>query len=143
MNTKASLEITKGGSLVEPVPGYITPLDDSDHDEATDLLRPFPSEEEWATLPRVAGTIPWTAWTVAFVEFVERFSYYGTSAVCECAVHLARLSRAAPLTTFPNSRELYPVGPASGLNHRRWLPRVAGLWGSGHGPACFNRNDDL
>lgn len=25
--------------------------------------------------------IPWQAWTVAAVEFVERFSYYGTSAV--------------------------------------------------------------
>lgn len=42
---------------------------------------PYPTEEEWATLPRVAGKIPWQAWTVAVVEFVERFSYYGTSAV--------------------------------------------------------------
>lgn len=46
--------------------------------------RPFPTEEEWATLPRVPGRIPWTAWTVAIVEFMERFSYYGTSAVCMC-----------------------------------------------------------
>lgn len=30
------------------------------------------------------GRIPWQAWTVAAVEFVERFSYYGTSAVCMC-----------------------------------------------------------
>ncbi|KAJ6276428.1 POT family-domain-containing protein [Bipolaris maydis] len=41
----------------------------------------YPTEEEWSTLPRVAGKIPWQAWTVAVVEFVERFSYYGTSAV--------------------------------------------------------------
>ncbi|KAK7985774.1 MFS general substrate transporter [Apiospora saccharicola] len=80
MATKASLEITKGGTLVEPVPGYASGSD-SVKDESADLLRPFPTEEEWATLPRVAGSIPWTAWTVAFVEFVERFSYYGTSAV--------------------------------------------------------------
>lgn len=82
MTTKASLEITKGGSLVEPIAPYVSGSD-SDHDDTVDLLRPFPTEEEWATLPRVAGSIPWTAWTVAFVEFVERFSYYGTSAVCE------------------------------------------------------------
>ncbi|KAK2600065.1 hypothetical protein QQS21_005229 [Conoideocrella luteorostrata] len=78
--TKTSLEITKGGSLVEPVPGY-TSGPESDHNDSENLLRPLPTEEEWATLPRVAGSIPWTAWTVAFVEFVERFSYYGTSAV--------------------------------------------------------------
>ncbi|KAK8104424.1 peptide transporter PTR2-A [Apiospora kogelbergensis] len=80
MATKASLEITKGGTLVEPIPGYAS-VSDSVKDESADVLHPFPTEEEWATLPRVAGSIPWTAWTVAFVEFVERFSYYGTSAV--------------------------------------------------------------
>ncbi|KAF2258965.1 MFS peptide transporter-like protein Ptr2 [Lojkania enalia] len=78
--TKTSLEVTKGGSLVDPIP-LDTSASNSVHDEAQDLLQPFPTEEEWATLPRVAGTIPWTAWTVAVVEFVERFSYYGTSAV--------------------------------------------------------------
>ncbi|KAK6821236.1 MFS general substrate transporter [Apiospora arundinis] len=69
MATKTSLEITKGGTLVEPVPGY------------TSGSESVKEERRWATLPRVAGSIPWTAWTVAFVEFVERFSYYGTSAV--------------------------------------------------------------
>jgi proton-dependent oligopeptide transporter, POT family len=84
MATKASLEITKGASLVEPLPVYSgSPESDHDQNETSDLLRPFPTEEEWATLPRVPGSIPWTAWTVAVVEFVERFSYYGTSAVCE------------------------------------------------------------
>lgn len=91
MATKTSLEITKGGSIVEPVP-----LDnsnnnsgpESDRDEGDNLLRPAPTDEEWATLPRVPGTIPWTAWTVAFVEFAERFSYYGTSAVCKFALLL-------------------------------------------------------
>ncbi|CAI6091904.1 unnamed protein product [Clonostachys chloroleuca] len=81
MATKASLEITKGGSLVEPTMVNESNSPDSDPEESTDLLHPFPTEEEWQTLPRVAGSIPWTAWTVAFVEFVERFSYYGTSAV--------------------------------------------------------------
>jgi POT family proton-dependent oligopeptide transporter len=51
--------------------------------ESANLLGPFPTEEEWATLARVPGRIPWTAWTVALVEFAERFSYYGTTAVCK------------------------------------------------------------
>lgn len=42
-----------------------------------------PTEEELKTLRRVSGQIPWTAYTVAFVELCERFSYYGTTAVCK------------------------------------------------------------
>ncbi|KAH7113264.1 MFS peptide transporter-like protein Ptr2 [Dendryphion nanum] len=80
VNTRASLEVTKGGSLVDPIP-LDTSTSNSLSDESQGLVRPFPTEEEWATLPRVAGSIPWQAWTVAAVEFVERFSYYGTSAV--------------------------------------------------------------
>ena len=34
-------------------------------------------------LRRVAGKIPWTAYTIAFVELCERFSYYGTTVVCK------------------------------------------------------------
>lgn len=41
-----------------------------------------PSDEELRTLRRVAGPLPWPAFTVAFVELCERFSYYGTTAVC-------------------------------------------------------------
>lgn len=41
-----------------------------------------PTEEELHSLRRITGKIPWTAYTVAFVEFCERFSYYGTTAVC-------------------------------------------------------------
>lgn len=33
------------------------------------------------TLRRVSGQVPWTAYTIAFVELCERFSYYGTTAV--------------------------------------------------------------
>jgi len=41
-----------------------------------------PTEYELNTLRRVSGKIPWAAYTIAFVEFGERFSYYGTTAVC-------------------------------------------------------------
>jgi POT family proton-dependent oligopeptide transporter len=84
MATKASLEITKGATALDPIPLDVNEsvsISESIKDENGMLLGPSPTEEEWATLPRVAGRIPWTAWTVAFVEFAERFSYYGTSAV--------------------------------------------------------------
>jgi POT family proton-dependent oligopeptide transporter len=82
MDTKRSLEVTKGGFMDEPVP-LGTSASNSVDGETANLLGPFPTEEEFATLPRVPGSIPWTAWTVALVEFAERFSYYGTTAVCK------------------------------------------------------------
>ncbi|PYH95458.1 PTR2-domain-containing protein [Aspergillus ellipticus CBS 707.79] len=45
------------------------------------LHKTFPTPDELQTLRRVAGKVPWTAYTVAFVELCERFSYYGTTAV--------------------------------------------------------------
>jgi len=41
----------------------------------------FPTDEERATLRRVADTIPWNAYLIAFVELAERFSFYGSSVV--------------------------------------------------------------
>ncbi|KAL8725644.1 MAG: hypothetical protein Q9166_007221 [cf. Caloplaca sp. 2 TL-2023] len=41
----------------------------------------YPTAEEVATLRRVCGTVPWSAYTIAFVELCERFSYYGTTIV--------------------------------------------------------------
>ncbi|TVY14472.1 Peptide transporter PTR2 [Lachnellula arida] len=37
----------------------------------------FPTREELDTLPRVAGTMPWSAYLLCGVEFAERASYYG------------------------------------------------------------------
>ena len=42
----------------------------------------FPTKEELLTLRRIPDKIPWSAYTVAFVELCERFSYYGTTVVC-------------------------------------------------------------
>ncbi len=42
-----------------------------------------PSDEELATLRRVAGKVPWKAYTLAFVELCERFSFYGATVVCK------------------------------------------------------------
>lgn len=40
-----------------------------------------PTQEELQTLRRVTGPISWQAMTVTAVEFCERFSYYGTTAI--------------------------------------------------------------
>ncbi|KAJ6190053.1 hypothetical protein N7519_000074 [Penicillium mononematosum] len=45
------------------------------------LEKTTPTDEELATLRRVAGKLPAAAYSVAFVELCERFSYYGTTAV--------------------------------------------------------------
>lgn len=54
------------------------PRSSADFDEDDEV-----TEEELHTLRRVSGKIPWPAFTVAFVELCERFSYYGTTVVCE------------------------------------------------------------
>ncbi|KAJ5419915.1 uncharacterized protein N7487_003465 [Penicillium crustosum] len=45
------------------------------------LDKTSPTEEELATLRRVAGNLPVASYSVAFVELCERFSYYGATAV--------------------------------------------------------------
>lgn len=40
-----------------------------------------PTQEELQTLRRISGPISWQAMTVTLVEFCERFSYYGTTAI--------------------------------------------------------------
>lgn len=40
-----------------------------------------PTLEEMKTLRRVSGAIGWRAFSITFVEFCERFSWYGTTAV--------------------------------------------------------------
>lgn len=42
-----------------------------------ELLGIVPTEEEVATLRKVADRLPWSAWSVALVELGERFTYYG------------------------------------------------------------------
>lgn len=82
MASKTDFQGEKTTFIAEVTADEVSSLDNGRQDE-TSALGPFPTQEEWDTLPRVPGSIPWTAWTVAFVEFVERFSYYGTSAVCK------------------------------------------------------------
>lgn len=56
--------------------------DESDQTSASDLGSfegDEPTEEELATLRKVADQMPWSAFIVALVELCERFTYYGLS----------------------------------------------------------------
>ena len=75
-----TMEVAKGYDPILPAPKKESI--GSDSSTQVDSLE-TPTEEELATLRRVSGQIPWTAYTIAFVELCERFSYYGTTAVCE------------------------------------------------------------
>ncbi|EEQ32041.1 peptide transporter ptr2 [Microsporum canis] len=60
---------------IEPIPSSAPDPEDVsvqlEEDENT------PTEEELATLRKVAGKLPWSAFLVAVVELCERFAYYG------------------------------------------------------------------
>ena len=61
------IDITKEAEL--------SPSDDGTATEFDDL----PTEEEMHTLRRVSGKIKWSAYSIAFCELAERFSYYGST----------------------------------------------------------------
>jgi POT family proton-dependent oligopeptide transporter len=85
----------------------------SAHDEDDALQKIYPNEEDLRSLRRVAGKIPWTTFTVAFVELCERFSYYGTTAVCTFTAY----PTVRP-SNQKSSRKLHPASPAGQLLHR-------------------------
>jgi POT family proton-dependent oligopeptide transporter len=69
---KAQLDLISSNEKEGPLPEYTEAGADGS----------VPTDDELNTLRRVAGQVPWTAYTVAVVELCERFSYYGTTAVC-------------------------------------------------------------
>ncbi|KAL9135668.1 MAG: hypothetical protein Q9175_003131 [Cornicularia normoerica] len=78
---------------VPPAPGFINEknakilvIDDKPVPISDGSLRgpdgeEYPTAEEIEKLRRVCGAVPWSAYTIAFVELCERFSYYGTTVV--------------------------------------------------------------
>lgn len=50
----------------------------------------YPTDEEMQTLRRVHGKISWLIYSIGIVELVERFAYYGTTAVCTSHIHTPR-----------------------------------------------------
>jgi len=84
----------------------------------TDHYHDKPTDEELHSLHRVSGAIPWSAYTIAFVELCERFGWYGTTVVCECI-------RKSPLFLrgwlILLSHQLYPASSSSRIHNRPYL----------------------
>jgi proton-dependent oligopeptide transporter, POT family len=68
-------ELGRGSIDVGKKPSFELRATDAHEDDGV-------TEEDLLTLRRVSGKIPWPAYTLAFVELCERFSYYGTTIVC-------------------------------------------------------------
>ena len=72
MSTKAGTNDARASSLLDEKDGlYIT--------DREEVIIEQPTEDEKATLRRVADQIPFAAFTIVIVEFCERFAYYGLS----------------------------------------------------------------
>lgn len=72
---------------------------DLDQDLYEDDKSRSPTAHDLQTLPRVADTISWRVYTVAFVELCERFSYYGTQILFQNYVQRGLLT---PTGAAPN-----------------------------------------
>ncbi|KAF1964681.1 oligopeptide transporter [Bimuria novae-zelandiae CBS 107.79] len=68
----------------------------------------LPTKEELATLRRVPAKIPWRVYTIAFVELVERMSYYGTTVVFSNYVARPRINAKGEWLTTPSGAALHP-----------------------------------
>lgn len=110
----------------------------------TDIENMYPTAEELATLRRVANKIPPKLFTIAFIELCERFSYYGSTAVCKyiqnSLTNIILNMLSFMLIDFFHSHKLHSAATPSRLYDRR-LPRAGRR--SRHGPANCNGHYDL
>jgi POT family proton-dependent oligopeptide transporter len=67
-----------------------------------------PTDEELRTLRRVSGRVPWLVLTVAFVELLERMSYYGTIAVFTNFIQKPNPGTSTGAPPDPNDAEAQP-----------------------------------
>jgi hypothetical protein len=111
MNASSNLE------TVNVATAHVPPTEDKYMNDASDNVRDieFPTEEEMRDLRRVPGTIPWVTFTAAFVELCERFSYYGTTAVCEFKSDPSRI------LLIQRSRQFHPTTVATRIHHWCWI----------------------
>lgn len=92
MEHSTSLEISRDTKQAIPMDEKAVARTDSS--ESSGLDDAVPTEDELNgpnALRRISDPIPWSAYTVAFVELCERFSYYGTQVLCTCKLSLHRI----------------------------------------------------
>ena len=103
-----------------PIVGEVKAEDESfhRHDQQQEHYEGMPTDEELHTLRRVSGKVPWTAYTVAFVELVERFSFYGTTVVCTLSLPSIKALHSTDLLPVTNFiQQPLPPGSASGAGY--------------------------
>lgn len=59
--------------------------------DADDVDEEHITQEDLQVLRRVSGKIPWQAYTIAFVELCERFSYYGSTIVYTNFIQVSKM----------------------------------------------------
>ena len=85
-------------------------LDETDPPETEEpkpLLDETPTEEEFRTLRRVPDKIPIKVYTIAYVEMVERLSYYACSNIYVNFLQQPRQTRTGA-ALHPNSADAQP-----------------------------------
>lgn len=77
VNEKTNVSVARELSIEESdiVPAPTAQPSTSLGHETEDVEKPYPTDDDFQNLRRVAGSLPWTTFTVALVELCERFSY--------------------------------------------------------------------
>ncbi|KAF2271651.1 MFS peptide transporter-like protein Ptr2, partial [Westerdykella ornata] len=88
----------------------------------------MPTEEELHTLRRVSGKIPWLVLTIAFVELVERMSYYGTIAVFTNFIQKPNPGTATGRPLDPNDKEAQPGALGMGQQASTGISNFNKFW---------------
>jgi dipeptide/tripeptide permease len=100
--------------------------------EIQDPDRPLPTDEERKELRHVAGSIPWIAFALCFVEFAERASYYGATQVFNNFLQQPLPTGIRLHTTFNQGcfTKLFPGGNGAGAPAKH-SEQPAGALGKG------------
>jgi len=69
----------------------------------------YPTPEEFATLRKVPGKIHLNAYLIAFVEFAERFSYYGATVVFTNYMFVNILAPTLVVFLPPRRKGIWPI----------------------------------
>jgi POT family proton-dependent oligopeptide transporter len=88
----------------------------------------FPTEEEFATLRRVGEKIPVKVFTIAFVELVERFSYYGCVQVFTNFIQQANPGTATGKALDPSAADAQPGALGMGQRASTGLTTFNQFW---------------
>jgi POT family proton-dependent oligopeptide transporter len=106
--------IAPAGDFEKLKPSYViesTPVFDGEgvaQEAYYNIADDMPTNEELHTLRRVSDYIPPRAYTVAFVELVERLSYYGTVQVFVNFIQQKNPGTSTGKALYPNSANAQP-----------------------------------